>query len=733
MKISASAEIHHTFSLFPFTFPLSKKGSLDMKKKVLFAILGAVIILLSVFAVIYFIRNASRRPDPVEEAMKSTTVYTEEGFHLYLSEDGSYYTFGNLGDFNGTELVIPDYYNGIPIKKLSSSTFNGTNRDQIKTVSIPDTVEEISVFIHYDIKDQYPMKFNEYNNGYYLGNAENPFYAFMFYGSDIGTKAVLHKDTKVIADIAFANCEHITSVTLPDGLKSIGDEAFSRCRGLLTVTIPDSVTFIGDCLFLKCEKLESVTVGLGMTEICDYMFKDCGSLKTVDIKGNINRIGNQAFDRCLSITNFEIPASVTEIDSKAFRHCEQLKKITAHKGILKIGNDAFPKSVNYNEYRGGLYLGDSQNPYMYLVGIENEEAESLVLHRDAYSVAQKFIPEMNTLKSLSIDGGKGRYLRIEGNCIIRKEDKTLLCGIGTSIIPSSGIVEIAPYAFHCCDTLKSVILPKSLKKIGGSAFRKCTSLSSVEFGKNVEEIGEAAFSGCESLDNLVLPKSLIAIPDYCFNGCTSLSEISIHENTEVIGESAFVFCTALTAISLPGVKVIRKYAFMDCKTLEKVSFSNKLGYIGGSAFYCCTALNDIVLPYGLRYIGSSAFKNCDSIKYLNIPKSVENFGTQVYAQCKSLEYAVIPEGVDILTEREFAICTSLKKISLPSTLKTIGVYAVLGCCESIEEIVYNGTMEQWTAIEKSDTWYISTPAFKVICTDGEVELPANESDYVGSW
>ena len=704
-----------------------------MKKKVLFAILGAVIILLSVFAVIYFICNASRSADPVEEEMKRMVIYTDEGFHLYLSEDGSYYTFSHLGDFNGTELVIPAYYNGIPIKKLSSSAFSGTNRDQIKTVSIPETVEEISVHIYSAIKDRYPMQFNEYNNGYYLGNAENPFYAFMFYSSDIGTKAVLHKDTKVIANSAFANCEHIASVTLPDGLKSIGTQAFLKCKSLITVTIPDSVTFIGDFLFSQCEKLESVTVGSGMTEICDCMFKDCGSLKTVEIKGNITRIGNRAFEGCISITNFEIPASVTEIDSKAFKHCELLKKITAHKGILKIGRDALPKNADYNEYRGGLYLGDSQNPYMYLVGIENEEAESLVIHRDTYSVAQNFIPEMNTLKSLSIDGGKGRYLQIEGNCIIRKKDKTLLCGIGTSIIPSSGIVEIAPYAFYRCDTLKSVILPKSLKKIGESAFSGCKSLSSVEFGKNVEEIGEQAFSGCESLDNLVLPKSLIAIPDYCFNGCTSLIEISIPENTEVIGENAFIFCTALTAISLPGVKVIRNHAFMDCKALEKVSFSNELGYIDGSAFYGCTALKDIVLPYGLRYIGSWAFVNCDSIKYLNIPKSVEYFGIQVYAQCKSLEYAVIPEGVDSLTAREFELCTGLKKISLPSTLKTISGYAVLGLCESIEQIVYNGTVEEWNAIEKSDAWYIATPACKVICTDGEVELPANESDYVGSW
>ena len=63
-----------------------------MKKKVLFAILGAVIVLLSVFAVIIFTRDASRPEDPVQEAMKRIVIYTDEGFQLELSDDGSYYT-----------------------------------------------------------------------------------------------------------------------------------------------------------------------------------------------------------------------------------------------------------------------------------------------------------------------------------------------------------------------------------------------------------------------------------------------------------------------------------------------------------------------------------------------------------------------------------------------------------------------------------------------------------------
>ncbi|MBQ4141115.1 MAG: leucine-rich repeat protein [Clostridia bacterium] len=679
-----------------------------MKKKALFAVLGIILVLLSVFAVIYFTRDASRPADPVEEAMKTITVYTEEGFHLYLSEDGSYYTFGGVSNFEGTELVIPAYYNGIPITKISNGALT-PNRKNLKSVSIPDTVTEINSSLNFNYLEEYPLEFNQYEHGYYLGNENNPYHALMIYDPNYGRQAKVHPDTKVLSYGAFDECKLLTEVILPDGLLSIGALAFLRCESLKQITIPDSVTHVGEYTFSQCSSIEKVVLGSGITEISDRMFARCSSLTSVELRGTITRIGEQAFAWTLYLESFEIPESVTEVAANAFKN-SLLQNVIIHKGVKSISIAAFPKSVEYNEYRGGLYLGDSQNPYLYLVGIKDTEADSLVLHPDTYSVSQQIIPMTSALTSLSVEGGKGKYLYSDGNCIIRKEDKTLLCGIGTSVIPQKGIKEIAPYAFTNCENLKNAVIPDTVKIIGEYAFYKCKNLESV-----------------------TIPKSVLEIPEHCFYSCDLLSEVILSDKTEIIEEAAFSECKTLKNISLPGVKVIRNAAFMDCKALEKVSFSNELGYIGVSAFYGCTALKDIVLPYGLRYIGSSSFKNCYSIKYLNIPKSVENFGSNVYAQCNSLEYAIIPEGVERLSAREFELCTGLKKISLPSTLKTISGYAVLGLCESIEQIVYNGTVEEWNAIEKSDAWYIATPACKVICTDGEVELPANESDYVGSW
>lgn len=706
-----------------------------MKKKVLTTVILTVILLSAITIALFLADDNTCREDPVEAAMRSLAEYTEEGYLLYLSDDGSYYTF-RIGKCTDKDIVIPAYYNNIPITKISSQAFHG--HYDIESVSIPDTVTTVDLCLQMSDITWESLTFNKYRNGCYLGNDENPYHVLMYYYGEHDKKADLHPDTKVIAYGALAELENLNEVNLPQGLESIGIHAFLRCKSLKYVDIPDSVTHVGEYTFSQCESLENVTLGSGITEISDRMFSDCSSLTRVKIRGKITRIGDSAFSSAVSLKDFEIPKSVTEIADNAFNNRynkdSSLKNVIIHKGVKSISMAAFPETVDYNEYMGGLYLGDGKNPYLYLVGIKDKEAESLVLHPDTYSIVQQITPMTTALKSLSVEGGKGKYLYSDGNCIIRKEDKALLCGIGSSVIPSKGISEIAPYAFYKCTTLKSAIISDSVKIIGERAFNMCTALSELTIGEKVTTIGEYAFAGCESLESVKFPDSLYEIPSYCFSNCTLLRDISISENTKIIGEFAFDGCTSLENIPLGNVPVIGNCAFHSCKSLVSVTLSNELGYIGASAFNNCRMLKDIVLPYGLRYIGSNAFASCTSLEYLEIPPTVEKYlNANIYRKCSSLISLTVPEGVTSLSPRSFELCKSLKTIYLPSTLKTIEGYAVLGLCESIEEIVFNGTVEQWNSIEKSEVWYIATPAFTVKCTDGEVEYPANTDDYVADW
>ncbi len=51
----------------------------------------------------------------------------------------------------------------------------------------------------------------------------------------------------------------ITKVVVEDGVTSIGDNAFAACENLKEIEIPETVTAIGDYVFTGCEALETVT------------------------------------------------------------------------------------------------------------------------------------------------------------------------------------------------------------------------------------------------------------------------------------------------------------------------------------------------------------------------------------------------------------------------------------------------------------------------------------------
>lgn len=98
-----------------------------------------------------------------------------------------------------------------------------------------------------------------------------------------------------IGEYAFARCENLTSVTIPDSVTSIGENAFYYRDSLTSVIIPDSITTIGDSIFYNCDSLSSVTIGNGVTHIGSEMFYNCKRLKQIIIPDSVTTIGDFAF------------------------------------------------------------------------------------------------------------------------------------------------------------------------------------------------------------------------------------------------------------------------------------------------------------------------------------------------------------------------------------------------------------------------------------------------------
>ena len=144
---------------------------------------------------------------------------------------------------------------------------------------------------------------------------------------------------KYIDNEAFAGCNKLTSITIPEGVKFIGRDAFKDCTALTAITIPSSVKEIGERAFRGCSSLSSALLSEGLEEIKEWAFFDCSRLAYIRIPNSLKRIGSGAFMNCSLLASITIPDSVRIIGA----------------GILK-GTAIYNNLVNWEN--GAFYIDD---------------------------------------------------------------------------------------------------------------------------------------------------------------------------------------------------------------------------------------------------------------------------------------------------------------------------------------------------------------------------------------
>lgn len=169
---------------------------------------------------------------------------------------------------------------------------------------------------------------------------------------------------------------------------------------------------------------------------------------------------------------------------------------------------------------------------------------------------------------------------------------------------------------------------------------------------------------------------------------------------------------------------IEDFAFSGCKSLESITMHQGMLRIGEDAFRSCRALKDVLIPYGVTKIGTNAFNYCTSLESVTIPNSVRSIKPYTFYNCTSLKNVNIGNGAADIQRGVFENCTSLTDVIIGSGIKWIGIEAFKGC-DLLENIVYKGTVAEWSKVSQMSKLSNDISAKVVHCTDGDVILENN--------
>lgn len=235
---------------------------------------------------------------------------------------------------------------------------------------------------------------------------------------------------------------------------------------------------------------------------------------------------------------------VKEIGENAFDGCENLTKVSIPDCMISINPTTLSacKKLEYTETGDAKYLGNENNPYVYLAKYLSEDFEAVVVESNCKAIGVGAFYGCGKLKSVSLPDG----LASIGSSAFG------YCGFTSIKLPAS-LTNIGGRAFEYCQRLKSITIPNGVTEISTRTFEGCYRLGNVNLGRNLMRIWEFAFAD-SGLKSVTIPDGVTHIGHAAFYGCGVLTSVSIPASVRGIGSQAFSYCSDLTTIRFNGTK-----------------------------------------------------------------------------------------------------------------------------------------------------------------------------------
>ena len=209
-----------------------------------------------------------------------------------------------------------------------------------------------------------------------------------FRSSENLKKIVLGSDIKNLGEFVFSCCSAEIVWENPE-IETIGEYAYSDYKGS-SLYIPESVKEIGRCAFADCEYLKEITVPDTVEKIDLFAFRGCFRMNKATIGKGVKKLGVNTFYFCTSLKEVVLSDNLEEIADSAFMSCRALSKINIPKSVKFIGKDAFKnctamKNIVFDKINGWRYYNSFSSGDYLTERIASDSAAVAYYLTDRYS------------------------------------------------------------------------------------------------------------------------------------------------------------------------------------------------------------------------------------------------------------------------------------------------------------------------------------------------------------
>lgn len=578
----------------------------------------------------------------------------------------------------------------------------------------------------------------------YRSNGRQPWYSSM---TKI-KKVVIEDGITSISMRAFYGASCLKEISIPASVKEISLGAFFRCNALSTINydgtldewqsidIEASNESIINSVALKCKDSLSGTCGTeakwilngntltisGTGKMNNYgqngkqpWFTEMGDIQRIVIEEGITSVGARAFYGANALTDVEFPATLNEIALGAFFHCYHLENVI------------YPASY---EMWTSISIDSSNDVYI---------GKAVIMTADMIAGGCGTAAKWNYANGVLRVSGAGAMDNYNQN---GKQPWYDVIPNITKFVIEDGITTVGRRALYGARNLAEIEIPDSVESIELAAFYRCYGIKNIKFGgtgdswSNIQKESsndpyirtatvvatDMMLGGCgNSVDWKFSGDTLIitgtgAMTNYNQNGqqpwfsaMGKIRNVIVEEGVTSLGKRALYGASTMNAIQLPStIKSIELGAFLRCDKMQTISYNGS--YLEWNKV-SVDSTNKNYIDRVIVQTSDSQNGICGSNLTWNFRDGIltisgtgkmsdyRSYGQEPWVSLMgSIQEIVIEEGVSTIGARAFHSATSLKKITIPSSVISIGLCGLYQI-KTLSDVSYLGTKSQWNQID----------------------------------